>query len=370
MKGVAILHIVQTKQLKEGQIVAENVVSKTGQIIVNKHSCLNKQMISQIQNYRIDQVNIIDGEIPKQTIAAIEHKQQVERSYLKKIISTPNFEKFKKHYTDTLELLENNLNEIIFRNVPIDQPALITDSIELFEQYNTSFELLSVINEMQNIDSSTRAHSLNVSIISRLIGTWVGLNKEDLDQLTLAGLLHDIGKSRIPDVILLKPGKLTAQEYEFIKKHPIYGFEAVENQKIDKRIKDAVLLHHERYDGSGYPFGYSGDKLCTYACIVSIADVYDAMTSKRCYHDSICPFDVIAIFESEGLGKYHPDYIITFLKKIASSFLGSNVLLSNEEAAQIVFLTDKLTRPIVRLVNNNEIIKLEERPDLYIQAII
>lgn len=364
------LHSVPSKQLKVGQIVAENVVSKKGQIIVNKFTCLSRQMISQILNYRIEQVNIIDGEIPAQTLESIERKQQVEKTYLKKIFEKPDFKEFKKRYASALNLMENNLNQIIFRNVPIDQPALITDSIALFEQYDTSYELFSVIHEMQNIDSSTQAHSLNVSIISRLIGTWIGMSREDLDLLTLAGVLHDIGKSRIPDVILLKPGKLTPQEYEFIKKHTIFGYEAIKDQKLDKRIKDAVLLHHERYDGSGYPFGYSGDKLCTFACIVSIADVYDAMTSRRCYHDSICPFDVISIFESEGLEKYHPDLIITFLKKIASSFLGSNVLLSNEEAAQIVFLTDKLTRPIIKLAKSNEIIKLEERPDLYIQAII
>ena len=115
---------------------------------------------------------------------------------------------------------------------------------------------------------------------------------------------------------------------------------------------------------------YKGEKLCNYACIVSIADVYDAMTSVRCYHDAICPFDVIATFEQNGLCRFHPDFIYTFLHKIADSYIGSEVLLRTEELAKIVCLDSKLSRPVVKLEMTDEIIKLTEHPDLYIQAII
>ena len=364
------MHTVKVKDLTEGMIVAQNVLSRMGQIIVYKNSCLTKQMISQICYYQIPSVEIIDGEIPPQTALALEHKHEVEKTYLQRVLSRPDFEKFKERYISAVALMENSLNDIIFRRIEIDEPDLIEDTVNLFNRFDSTYELFAIIHELQKIDSSTQAHSMNVAIISRLIGSWAGMDKADLDNVTLAGLIHDIGKIKIPDIILLKPGKLTTSEYDFVKKHTIFGFEAIKDQRIDKRIKDAVLLHHERYDGSGYPFGYKGEKLCNYACIVSIADVYDAMTSVRCYHDAICPFDVIATFEQNGLCRFHPDFIYTFLHKIADSYIGSEVLLSTEEIAKIVCLDSKLSRPVVKLEMTDEIIKLKEHPDLYIHAII
>lgn len=354
------MHTVKVNDLTEGMIVAQNVLSRMGQIIVYKNSCLTKQMISQICYYQIPSVEIIDGEIPPQTALALEHKHEVEKTYLQRVLSRPDFEKFKERYISAVALMENSLNDIIFRRIEIDEPDLIEDTVNLFNRFDSTYELFAIIHELQKIDSSTQAHSMNVAIISRLIGTWAGMDKADLDNVTLAGLIHDIGKIKIPDIILLKPGKLTTSEYDFVKKHTIFGFEAIKDQRIDKRIKDAVLLHHERYDGSGYPFGYKGEKLCNYACIVSIADVYDA----------ICPFDVIATFEQNGLCRFHPDFIYTFLHKIADSYIGSEVLLSTEEIAKIVCLDSKLSRPVVKLEMTDEIIKLKEHPDLYIQAII
>lgn len=244
------MHTVKVNDLTEGMIVAQNVLSRMGQIIVYKNSCLTKQMISQICYYQIPSVEIIDGEIPPQTALALEHKHEVEKTYLQRVLSRPDFEKFKERYISAIALMENSLNDIIFRRIEIDEPDLIEDTVNLFNRFDSTYELFAIIHELQKIDSSTQAHSMNVAIISRLIGTWAGMDKADLDNVTLAGLIHDIGKIKIPDIILLKPGKLTTSEYDFVKKHTIFGFEAIKDQRIDKRIKDAVLLHHERYDGS------------------------------------------------------------------------------------------------------------------------
>ena len=222
---------------------------------------------------------------------------------------------------------------------------------------------------MKQIDDSTFAHSVNVAMIARLIGTWSGFNEEDLNLLTLAGLLHDVGKCQIPDDILMKPKRLSRQEYEFVKMHTQFGYDIVKDQDLDRRVKQAVLLHHERCDGTGYPFGHDLEKLEDFECIISIADVYDAMTADRCYRSGLCPFEVISFFEQEGLQKYHPKYITTFLNKIANSYLNSDVLLSNNQTARIVYINTRLTRPVVQL-KTGEFLSLLNCPDLYIQAII
>ena len=139
----------------------------------------------------------------------------------------------------------------------------------------------------------------------------VVFGQDKLDEISMAGLLHDIGKFKIPDEILLKPGKLTKEEFEVIKKHTVYGYEILNNFKILESTKRAALLHHEKFDGSGYPFGYTADKIDDISAIITIADVYDAMTSKRCYRDGMCPFDVIEDFEYDGISKYHPCLLYT-----------------------------------------------------------
>lgn len=362
--------IVETKKLTEGLIVSANVYSKSGQLIVPVNSCLTRQMISHLRYYNITEVSIHEGEIPKEAQESINLKNDVEKTHLDKLLSTQEYAKFKENYTENVTLVEENFNDIILKNTPIDEPNLITDTVELFEQNKSTYALFGMLHSMKKIDDSTYAHCVNVAIISRLIGSWMKMSKEDLDHLTLAGLLHDIGKCKIPDDILLKPGKLTNQEYEFIKKHPEFGYDIVKDQDLDPRIKNTVLLHHERFDGSGYPFGLTQNKLGDFESIVSIADVYDAMTSNRCYRSALCPFDVISTFEQDGLGKYHPRYILTFLEKIANSYLNSDVLLSNDQSARIIYINHKLTRPVVQVEGESEFINLEERPDVYIQAII
>ena len=147
------------------------------------------------------------------------------------------------------------------------------------------------------------------------------------------------------------------------------GYNLVKNLDIDQRVKNAVLLHHERFDGKGYPLGLTGSEIDDFTSIVSIADVYDAMTANRCYRDGLCPFEVITIFENEGLTQFNPKYILTFLEHIANTYINNEVLLSDGSAGKIVLINQKLTRPTIQL-DNGSFINLENRLDLYVQAII
>ena len=121
---------------------------------------------------------------------------------------------------------------------------------------------------------------------------------------------------------------------------------------------------------SGYPIGLIGDDIDDFANIVAIADVYDAMTADRCYRRGICPFEVIATFEREGLGKYKPQFITSFLEHIANTYINNDVMLSNGMTGKIVLINKhRLTRPVVRL-EDGKFINLEKRPELYVQTII
>lgn len=121
-----------------------------------------------------------------------------------------------------------------------------------------------------------------------------------------------------------------------IKTHTIEGYKILQNQPVNDHIKNAALMHHERCDGSGYPFGLTGNRIDKFAKIVSIADVYDAMTAARVYRGPLCPFTVIDIFEKEGLQKYESEYILCFLKNVVLTYIGQRVRLTNGQEGDVV----------------------------------
>lgn len=365
-----MMHSVPVKKLKPGMITGAPVLSRHGQLIVEQHQMLTMQMIAHIEFYGIPSAKILDGELPADAIQSIAKTRSAADGYSQRIRQSEEFREFKEKYEKKVVFLEHSLNNFITKNIPFNREALLECTMDLFAKHSTTISMFDMLHNSRQITDSTYAHSMNVAIISRMIGMWMDYNNAALETLTLGGMLHDIGKCRIPPEILNKPGKLTEEEYEVVKKHTTYGYEMLKDQNLSMRIKKIVLTHHERCDGNGYPLGLVSGDIDDYANIVAIADVYDAMTADRCYRNGICPFEVISIFEREGLGKYKPQFIMSFLEHIANTYINNDVLLSNGQKAKIV-LTNRqhLTRPMVQL-DNQEFINLEKRPELYVQSII
>ena len=184
-------------------------------------------------------------------------------------------------------------------------------SQKLEQAYMESIETLRYTVEAK--DPYTRGHSDRVSEFSVLIGKYLGLSDEDLHTLKIGGLFHDIGKIGIPDSILLKPGKLTPDEYSEIKNHPSIGVHILSNAAIFRDIIPIVKHHHERYDGLGYPSKLKGEDIPYLARIAAVADTFDAMTSRRTYRDSL-PLDVVKEeFEKNRRIQFDPQIADVFL---------------------------------------------------------
>ena len=195
--------------------------------------------------------------------------------------------------------------------------------------------------------------------------------------LTLAGFagnrgyqcLLDIGKILIPDEILSKPDRLTDNEFAIMKNHVNLGYAKIKDEDLDSRIKEACLLHHEKCDGSGYPFGLPSDQIPDFTKIVTIADVYDAMTCERVYRDSICPFEVIKIMESEAYTKYDPKFILPFLRNVVTSYIHTNVKLSDGRICEVVMINrDNLSLPVVKC--GEQFIDLSKEKGIKIVAVL
>ncbi len=147
---------------------------------------------------------------------------------------------------------------------------------------------------MTSHDYYTYTHSINLSVFGLLFGKHLSLDADNLNTFGTGMLLHDVGKVEIPLEILNKPGKLTKDEFDVIKRHPEAGYKLLKDKEnIEGKSLKAVIQHHENYDGTGYPHGIGGDEIDLYGRLSRIIDVYDAITTKRCYAGAMNPFTAL-----------------------------------------------------------------------------
>ncbi len=196
-------------------------------------------------------------------------------------------------------------------------------------------DIYYLFEEMQANNEYTYRHNIGVGIIATYLGMKLGLSKENLSALTLAATLHDVGKTRISDSILEKPGKLTAAEYEEMKRHTIYGYELLKNiPGIPPSLALTALQHHEREDGQGYPLGLKGNDIHHHSKIVAIADVFHAMSSNRVYHQAMPFYKVIEQMNSDMFSKFNPEILLEFVSRLMSTLVGNEVMLTNGRLAR------------------------------------
>jgi len=226
--------------------------------------------------------------------------------------------------------IRNGINNESYNNCFYDLQFKINTTKQIYnndiyklKKLNNNERLASIETLRRTVDAKdayTRGHSDRVSCYSVLIGEKLGLSKEDLEILKVGGLFHDIGKIGIPDNILLKPSKLTFEEYDEIKKHPLIGAHILENSKVFENIIPIVLHHHERYDGKGYPYGLKGEDIPFMARIVAVSDTFDAMTSSRSYRNSLSIDIVKDEFKKCNGTQFDPDIVSIFLDILENEF--------------------------------------------------
>ncbi|MFE8702151.1 HD-GYP domain-containing protein [Cytobacillus sp. FJAT-54145] len=224
--------------------------------------------------------------------------------------------------------------------------------------------------ELNSKDEYTYRHTICVGIIATLIGKWLKLHPNDLTNLTLGATLHDIGKTKIPTEILNKPGKLTKEEYSEMKLHTVYGYELLKGiQTINERVALVALQHHEREDGRGYPFGLKSHQIDAFSKIVSIADVFHAMSSSRVYHQASPFYLVMKQMQEDAFGKFDPNIMLIFLYKLMDSLTGKKVQLTDGSFGTILMIHpyDPL-RSLVKV--NDQLIDLRYNRELQITQIL
>lgn len=357
----------KTAELMPGMIVAEDIYTYNNKRILTKGIELTDNLITRLEFYSILSVKVED-EVPPAPSDSPEKPATDEPTHSQKLRASRNYIEFKVHFDRSVESLRKKLEKLADGNVELNVNNMLDSTLALINTANGSYNIFDMLHNMRQYDDSTYAHCLNVSLICHVLAKWLNMTEEQIHLATLCGLLHDVGKIKIPDEIIKKPAKLTTDEFSIIKTHPLEGYRMLQKQHVNKHVENAALMHHERCDGSGYPHGLTGSQIDTYAKMVAIADVYEAMTAPRVYRGPMCPFIVIDIFETEGLQKYEPAFIMTFLENIVNTYLGSTVKLSNGESGEVVFINkQRLARPIVKVGETFH--DLLKEPDISIEAL-
>ncbi|MGL4736716.1 MAG: HD-GYP domain-containing protein [Cellulosilyticaceae bacterium] len=337
-------------QCKAGDILSRHIVnSANGVILCKKGKALSEDTIEWLKNFIHSDIYVVGDGWSKVWHLDEEHVK--------------NYQQQKYRVKDALESFR--FSEAINYGAIQEVCRQFGD---VFGQDHSA--IMGCVNMVRSVDEYTYTHSLNVGMLAVVVGKWLKLPEEALKDLMMAGLLHDIGKYRVPDKILNKRGELTPAEKLVMRRHVNYGYDRIkELPGVSEGVKLAVLSHHERNDGKGYPRQLIGEEIPLYGKILAVVDVYDAMISERVYKQRETPFEVMGYMMREELGRLDPEILLTFLTNIANYYIGVEVLLSTGEQAKVVFLPQNcIYRPIVKVDENY--IDLSQENDIRIVDIL
>ncbi|PWK10249.1 HD-GYP domain-containing protein [Tumebacillus permanentifrigoris] len=333
------MHISSTQTLQPGVKLAKNIYMSNGNVLLAEGKELSQSMIQRLLNLGITQVYIQDprtDDLQLQEAVSEETRNRVVRV----VYNTFNemIEARKWHRTLANPRLGREFRKA-FEDILHDLQAHRNVMINLTQIYTTDQYLYS--------------HSVNVGIYAAALGMAMGLKRDQLLDLGIGALLHDIGKTQIPQEILMKPGKLTDEEYGIMKEHSTIGYNLLrEHSDIPLISAHCALQHHERLDGTGYPRGIKEGEIHLYGQIVGVADVYDALTSNRVYRKAYLPHEALEMLFT-STGQFDMELIRKFRDNVALYPIGLTVELSTGERAVVVDINSKFPhRPILRILQD------------------
>lgn len=323
------MRLVFLTNIQDDEVLAKDVLDNNGIPLLTAGTEMSRSYISSLKRKGILFVYVKDDDL----------SDIKEDAKLKEI---------KQHAIETLPEAFNCIaaKDYMATSKLIESIDVLVNYIEEQDNINTS------LYEVMLYDDYTYIHSIDTAMMAIFLGKKVGLEGKELRELGISALLHDIGKTEIPHEIISKKSKLSDEEFETIKQHPILGKKILEEaQCFSNKIIAGVAHHHERYDGSGYPYGLRGKYISDFGRIISICDVFTAVTANRSYRSRYEPNEAYELMLSGSGTLFDPKLIDIFKKYIFIYPLGSCVKLSNGQEGYIVRQnSDFPDRPFVRII--------------------
>lgn len=321
---------IKVGDLQPGMKVHKNIFDKYGKLLLADGTVLKQQLIRKLELYGVLEVTIDKNINDNSDIMDIQTSES-------DII-----------YNEAFNAIKDVMSNV--KNAQTIDTKVVAEVVESIVnqvlQDSQTFLRLSSIREMDNY---TYLHSIDVCIYAIIMGKNLGLDTKNLFKLGLGAILHDIGKGKIPTEILLKPGPLTEEEFNIMKNHTTYGYEIIKNcSNLDMITANIALQHHEHWDGNGYPLHLKEKDINVFARIVTICDIYDALTANRVYRGRILPHEAAEYIINNNGVIADPSLTKNFVENVAMYPLGATVLLSTGEIGRVSEIHNTMPlRPVI-----------------------
>lgn len=334
---------IHSNQAVLGMKLAADVFSSTGSLIINRGEELTVAMLHRLRSHGVDYIMIMEGK-PDPSPFQNTNPEQLKQ--------------FSKAYEDRSEQVESVIHDIN-SGKRVEQDELFAVTEKVLNSVSEPDDVLKYLYAIKLESSTIFNHSINVSVVCNLVGKWLGFSPEKIKDLTVAALLHDVGK--------------THSEYKdekHYRMHPLLGFQLLEGHPFSDTVRAGVLLHHENPDGSGFPTQAKWAEIHEFARVIAIADYYDNKTTGgKSLLEKLNPFKILYLLESERFTRFDINFVNTFMKRIAYYYKDAWVKLNDGRVAKIIFVNDyALHSPIVEV--KGQMINLYQEKNLVIEDIL
>ena len=350
--------------LRPGAVLAEDIYSSTATPIVRKGTMLEIEHIEILDLFNIKQVKVEERIVNRVQTASLESKKtneissnvtellenKISRTSDLHIIYNKAVKEFKREFTSWKSGVKLDISKVRMLIMP------------LLETYMEHKKMLVLLNEYSNQKEYIYHHAVSVGVLTTAIANQLEYPKGMTLQLGLAATLADCGMAKIDEGLYQKAAFLTKDEFTEVKKHPILSYQMMADSPLLRQdVKLAVLQHHERLDGSGYPRGDQGEKISQLSQVLAVADVFHAMTCERVYRAKESPYKVAEMLKEEDYGKFDLTVLQALYDIIGTPGLGDKVLLSNGDAGEVMTTNPTAPmRPTIRLKSTGELCDLTD----------
>lgn len=347
------MKLITKMELEPGMILGEDIVAQ-GRVIFAADTKVTRVLIDKLNRY------------PSVLCVTIKEAIDLATTHYEKIRCNENFIAFEKAHGEALNKYKEAMSGFLKTGVKVPDDELLKIYDDLSSLIPAGALLLDFLyNMMPNEDELTYTQSLNSALLGGLFADWLDMNSEGKRNMILCGFYYDIGKLKLPYDILWKSEKLTDEEYAQVKEHPIIGYDLVNNLNLNIHIKNAILMHHEKMDGSGYPYQFSGTNIDIYARYLAIIDSYTAMASPRSYRNAYTPLQILGVFE-KNMEKYDVELLLPLMRHVADAQMGTKVVLNDDTEWEVLIIHHhKMSRPVLKNAKH-EILDLLDYPELEI----
>jgi HD-GYP domain-containing protein (c-di-GMP phosphodiesterase class II) len=340
---------IKTDDLRPGLVISEDIFAKTNYPIVRKDTVVSYKHLEVLHVFGVKQVNIYERHIVKRDrVHDTNHENPVDPDDI--LAEIPM--KRQDLQTEYSKAVQNYKKEFVgWRAGKRPDVAKVRSiTIPLLETFIEQKRMLTILNDLSDPKDYLYHHSIAVGILASAICGQMGFPKGQVLQLGLAGVLADCGMAKIHPSITEKAAFLTKNEFNEVKKHTVYSYQMIQDTPLLRQeMKLAILQHHERLDGSGYPRGDKMDQVSVFSQVLAVADVFHAMTSERIHRAKESPFKVIEMIKEEEFGKFDIKVVQALLDLVGNLSIGTRVQLTNGDVGEVVFVhRDASLRPMIK----------------------